>query len=320
MNPLPRAGKVVNFVMKDGDVRPLLVVRVWDYSTPVSLGHQAPHTSDPALLGRAATRPGEQVKFPVAHDPSAGQGNPGNLCGVLYIDPSRDANNIPGQPGPGRARTASIEEATRQRIARGLAPDASPDEVIYMEQAQVPGGPAAVPARDSVANRQTLEKAVACGKAPNAKPAEVAAGQDAQAQLDRLAGAPGLPPPPEGAAPRPDHLGGLDYREGAAGRRDRPATDVKSDIGDVTLAGDQNYDPRNAGSTRDHYAPRTGNDPKGGLDFRDSRRVESGLPGSRLAAELGPDEFQVWIEAAFYDDTAKAPGTWHWPKGRAHEG
>lgn len=87
MNRPVRATDVVNFVMKNGEIRPLVVVRSWDSTS-------APVAAVPALPS-VPLRAGEQVKFPGHNQPT--QFAVAHVNGLLLIDPAVDGTNVPIQ-------------------------------------------------------------------------------------------------------------------------------------------------------------------------------------------------------------------------------
>jgi hypothetical protein len=117
MNRPVRATDAVNFVMKNGDIRPLLVVRSWDLTPPPA----------PAAAPAVPHRAGEQVKFPAHNQP--GQFVIAHVSGLLLIDPSVDADNVPVQapvlPAPPLPNKAELEAA----VATGNAVGATPEQV-----------------------------------------------------------------------------------------------------------------------------------------------------------------------------------------------
>jgi hypothetical protein len=119
MNTQPKATDVVNFVMKNGEFRPLLVVRAWQLAAPVT-----------ATVPVVTPRPGEQVKFPGHNQPSIIP--VAHVNGVLTIDPAVDGGNVPGidEPATGKPATWPLNRAALEAaIARGKAPNATVTEI-----------------------------------------------------------------------------------------------------------------------------------------------------------------------------------------------
>jgi hypothetical protein len=213
MNRIVRATDVVNFVMKNGEFRPLLVVRAWDLTPPVTA---APPT--------VAPRAGEQVKFPAHNQPS--QVAIAHISGLLLIDPLVDQKNVPIQaPVMVPARTlparpadplspsnATLEDQVRAGNASSATPaeratGAAAQKELYRRGA-LPAGTHTPAGGLDFRNRGTagttpvgttapvatdfaaLQAAVTLGNQPNATPAQIQAGKDAAAELAKGPAAP----------------------------------------------------------------------------------------------------------------------------------
>jgi hypothetical protein len=192
MNRPVKATDIVNFVMKNGEFRPLVIVRSWD-RLPAAVLVSPPVEAVPR-------RPGEQVKFPTHNQPS--QIPVTHVCGVLYIDPSVDATNIPGVLARGSTQPSTLPQSPsaatlEAQVARGKVTGASTDEVnagnaaaqeLERRRAAGAGHPAATPPAASPAlhtRTAELQAQITRGNAPDATPAEIAAGKAATLELNR---------------------------------------------------------------------------------------------------------------------------------------
>jgi hypothetical protein len=310
MNRPARATDVVNFVMKNGDIRPLVVVRSWD-TTPL------PVTG--AALPTVPIRAGEQVKFPGHNQP---QLQPiACVNGVLIIDPNLDQVNVP------------IQAPVVAVVPAAGTPAAAPPSVPVSAAILSP-------------STATLEAEVAAGKASGASALTVSTGVAAQNELNRRAHlpAPGVAAqnelnlPARGAAPNPG--GGIDFRNHGAIQPGTPASPLvpAATPGSLSLStvevSNLRADVANANAPGATAAQiQAGNDAAARLATANlsptpaplsPQPVLGGPPAPAAPGPVGAvtalpavagNAFSVWIAAAQYELGGKTPGTWHWPPG-----